>query len=336
MSKAYPAIGVLGGGSWGTALAVIANRAGGKVMLGTRNPNVINAVTEKRVNDVYLPEVFIDPAITVTDDLAQVCTADILIIAVPSHCMRSACIMISDLLPPQVPVVVGSKGIEQGSLLLMTEVVASVLPGNTVAVLSGPNFATEAAIGKPTATTIACTNPYVGNQLLYALGGKLFRPYLTEDVIGTQIGGATKNVIAIACGIAHGMGLGENARAALITRGFAEMSRLCLSKGGRYETLMGLSGLGDLMLTCSSVRSRNTAFGVALSKGVSTAEALVNEGRGVIEGAKTADSVLKLAHKYAIDMPICEAVHRVLSEEVNISDTINTLLDRPFTRERTV
>ncbi len=334
MDKAHPSVGVIGGGSWGTALAISINRSGSRVTLATRNANVIASVNERRMNDIYLPGIFIDPSITVTDDLRVACASDILIMAVPSHCMRSACIALSDLLSAKAPVVIGSKGIERGSLLLMSEVVSSVLPSNPVAVLSGPNFATEAARGKPTATTIACANEEIGHQLIYAIGGKLFRPYYTDDVIGTQIGGAVKNVIAIACGIAIGKELGENARAALITRGFAEMARLCLAKGGRYETLTGLSGLGDLILTCSSFQSRNTAFGMSLSQGRPAEEVLVNEGRGVIEGAVTAESVTKLAAKYAIDMPISQAVHRILSENADIDEAIQVLLDRPFSHEK--
>lgn len=331
--KAQYNVGVIGGGSWGTALAVVANRAGSKVCLATRNRNVVDAVRETRVNEIYLPGTFIDPAIDVTDNFAEVCKSDIVIMAMPSHCVRSACIAISDLISPNVPLAVGSKGIERGSLLMMSEVIDSVLPSNTVAIVSGPNFAEEAARGQPTATTVACADEATGEAIVYAIGGRLFRPYLTDDVIGTQAGGAIKNVIAIACGIAEGREMGENTRSALITRGFAEMARFALAKGGRMETLAGLSGLGDLVLTCSSMKSRNMSLGVALGSGLKAQDVIMGEGRGVLEGAVAAESVVKLARKHGIDMPICEAVHKVINEKADVEQVISGLLERPFAPE---
>lgn len=326
-------VGVIGGGSWGTAMAIAANRAGSKVCLATRNKNVVEAISETRTNEIYLPGVFIDPAIRISNDLADACRGDFIIMAMPSQCVRSACISHSDYIPPGVPMVIGSKGLERGSLLLMSEVVESVLPGNPVAVVSGPNFAAEIAHGLPAATTIACKDAEIAEALVYAMGGRLFRPYQTEDIIGTQVGGAVKNVIAIACGIADGRGMGENARAALITRGFAEMTRLGLAKGARLETLIGLSGLGDLVLTCSSATSRNMSLGMALAGGEKPEEAVLSEGRNVLEGAVSAESVVKLARKLGIDMPICEAVHRVLNEAADVEATITALLERPFASE---
>jgi glycerol-3-phosphate dehydrogenase (NAD(P)+) len=330
---ATPTVGVIGGGSWGTALALAAHRAGSRVTLATRNKNVISSVEQHRINDIYLPHVFIDPAVKVTDDLRLACDNEILILAVPSQCMRSACISISDLLDTRVPIILGSKGLEKGSLLLMNEVVSSVLPKNSISIISGPNFASEVARGKPSATTLASPDADIGKRLVYAIGSKYFRPYLSDDIVGAQIGGTVKNIIAIACGIAFGNDLGENARSALITRGFAEMVRLCVAKGGRADTLMGLAGLGDLILTCSSMHSRNTSFGLALSKGTPVNEVVVNEGRGVIEGASSVESVVKLARKLRVEMPICEAVYRVLHENASIADTIDILLDRPFSSE---
>lgn len=331
---ASPTVGVIGGGSWGTALALAAHRAGSKVTIATRNKNVIAAIEEHRMNDIYLPHVFIDPAIGITDDLKRLCESEILIMAVPSQCMRSACISISDFVDTQVPIIIGSKGLERGSLLPMNDVVSSVLPKNSVAIISGPNFASEVARGKPSAATLACADQVIGERLCYAIGSKYFRPYLTDDLIGAQVGGTVKNVIAIACGIAYGNELGENARAALITRGFAEMSRFCEALGGRRETLMGLAGMGDLLLTCSSMHSRNTSFGMALSKGTPVNEVVVNEGRGVIEGANSAESIVKLAKRFEIEMPICKAVHDVLIEANTIDEAINVLLDRPFSSEQ--
>jgi glycerol-3-phosphate dehydrogenase (NAD(P)+) len=232
-----------------------------------------------------------------------------------------------------VPLLIASKGIERGSLMLMSEVVRSVLPGNNIAIVSGPNFAEEAARGLPTATTIACEQKEEWELLTYAMGGRLFRPYLTQDIIGTQIGGAIKNVIAVACGIAVGYGMGENARAAIVTRGFAEMARLAVARGGKYETLMGLSGLGDLLLTCGSTKSRNMSFGIAVGQGKQAKQVIESRGRTATEGVLTAESVMKIARKYDIDMPICNAVYRVLYEDVPVADLIAALLERPFSVE---
>lgn len=331
--KAQYSVGVIGGGSWGTALAIAANRAGSRVMQATRNKNVIDVIRDRRINEIYLPGVFIDPAIEITDNLSHACKSDVVIMAMPSHCVRSACIAISDLIDPTVPLVLGSKGIERGSLLLMSEVASSVLPGNPHAVISGPNFSEEVARGKPTATTIACADRRIGETIVYALGGRLFRPYLTDDVIGTQIGGTVKNVIAIACGIATGRRMGENACAAIITRGFSEMARLALAKGGRLETLTGLSGLGDLVLTCSSTTSRNTSLGVAIGQDVKANDVLMSEGRGVLEGAVSAESVVLLARKHNVQMPISEAVHLILSDQITVDEAIGMLLERPFSPE---
>ncbi len=326
-------VGVIGGGAWGTALAILANRAGSRVTLGTRNPNVIQAIRDRRCNDIYLPSAFVDPGIDVTDRFNDVCRCDAIILAVPSHILRSACIAVSDMLDINVPVVVASKGIERGSLMLMSEIVQSLLPKNPIGIISGPNFADEAARGQPTATTIASPDPKALDTLTYALGGRLFRPYLTDDIIGAQIGGAVKNVIAIACGIALGKKMGENARAALVTRGFAEMARLAQAKGGKYETLMGLSGLGDLILTCGSAKSRNLSFGIALGQGQPKEDVLAGRGRTATEGVIAAESVAKLAKKFDVDMPICDAIFRILYENATIDEVIDDLLDRPFAKE---
>lgn len=326
-------VGVIGSGAWGTALSIVANRAGSHVMLGTRNAHVMQSVAERRTNEIYLPSIFIDPAINVTDEFNEVCRCDVLIIAVPSHVLRSVCITMSDLLAPTIPVLLASKGIERGSLKLMSEVASSILPRNPIGIISGPNFAEEAARGLPTATTIACAERELWDTLTYALGGRLFRPYMTTDIIGAQVGGAVKNVIAIACGIAVGKEFGENARAALVTRGFAEMARFAIAKGGKYETLMGLSGLGDLILTSGSPKSRNMSFGIAIGQGKSKTEMLVNRGRTATEGVIAAESVVRLARKFNISMPICEAVYRILYDNAPVDRVIQELLDRPFSGE---
>ena len=326
-------VGVVGGGAWGTALSILINRAGSQVTLATRNQNVIQSIEERRTNDIYLPSIFVDPGIAVTDRLTEICRGDLLVLAVPSHTLRSACIAISDMLPTNIPIVIASKGIERGSLMLMSEVVHAILPNNPVAVISGPNFADEAARGMPTATTIACTDKSLWDKLTYSIGGRYFRPYMTDDIVGTQIGGAVKNVIAIACGIAVGKELGENARAALVTRGFAEISRLTVAKGGKYETLMGLSGMGDLILTCGSPKSRNMSFGIALGQGKLKDDILMERGRTATEGVVAAESVIKLAKKLSIEMPICEAIYRVLYENIPLDHLIEQLMERPFKHE---
>jgi glycerol-3-phosphate dehydrogenase (NAD(P)+) len=326
-------VGVIGGGAWGTALAILANRAGSRVTLCTRNTNVIQSIREHRSNEVYLPSVFINPSIEVTDKVVEVCHSDVLILAVPSHILRSACIAISDTLDARIPLVIASKGIERGSLMLMSEVVIDLLPKNPLAVISGPNFAEEAARGIPTATTVASTDAKLRDTLTYAVGGKLFRPYLTDDIMGAQIGGAVKNVIAIACGIAVGKGLGENTRAALVTRGFTEMARIAQLKGGRYETLMGLSGLGDLILTCGSIKSRNLSFGIAVGQGQNKDDVLSSRGRGATEGYTTTDSIYRLARKLDVEAPICDAVYRILYENADVDRVISGLLERPFVAE---
>lgn len=326
-------VGVIGGGSWGTALSIIANRAGSSVTIGTRNRNVIQSILDKRSNEVYLPGIFIDPHIAVTENLADACRSDIILMAVPTNILRSACITISDTLGAEIPIIIASKGIERGSLMLMHEVVGAILPRNPVGVISGPNFAEEAARGLPTATTTASADPAVLDMLTYAIGGRLFRPYATSDIIGAQIGGAIKNIIAIACGITIGKNLGENARAALVTRGFAEMARLSEAKGGKYETLMGLSGLGDLLLTCSSTQSRNMSFGMAVGRGQKKEEVLEQRGRSATEGVVAAESIRKLAKKHNVSMPICDAVYQIIYEDAPIDRAITDLLERPFASE---
>jgi len=334
MSISPTHIGVISAGAWGTALAVLANRAGSRVTLYSSNPQVRASIKGKRTNDTYLPGIFLDPNIAVTDQLSQACACDMIILAIPSQHMRSTCIAISDQLAANVPLVIATKGIERGSLAMMSEVVSAILPQNPLAVLSGPNFAAEAARGLPTATTIACQDERLAGQILYGIGGKYFRPYHTDDIIGTQVGGAVKNVIAIACGIAMGRGFGENARSAIITRGIAEMTRLCLFKGGRQETLMGLSGIGDLMLTCCSETSRNTSLGLELGQRKQPAKAILEaRQKRLAEGVTTADSVTELARKIGISMPICTAVRDILYEEKEIDEAIQHLLERPFVTE---
>ena len=327
MTAETPHVGVIGAGAWGTALAILANRAGSHATLWTRNNQVIDSIKSRRENAQYLPEQFIDPAIAVTDKTDFIAQCDMLVVTIPAQSLRTVAISLSDSIPSHVPIIIATKGIERGSLMLMSEVLQSILPYNPYAILSGPNFAREAAQGLPTATTLALHQTHLADKITFALGGKYFRLYMNEDPIGTQIGGAVKNVLAIAAGIVEGRGLGENARAGLITRGVVEIARLAKAKGGDVETLMGLSGMGDMLLSCTSGKSRNYALGVAIGRGGVTRNA------GLTEGVATAESVSQLARKLGVAMPIAFAVQDVLIGHVPVASAIERLLERPLVSE---
>lgn len=323
-------VAVIGGGSWGTALAMLANRAGSKTILWSRNASVIQGIRERRVNRAYLPGVFIDPDIHATDDMEEVRKSDFLVLAVPAQKLRAMAIHLSDRVDEETPLVIACKGIEKGSLALMHEIIGDVLPRNPLLVLSGPNFAMEVAKGMPAATTVACKKESLANRFIYAIGGRLFRPYYTSDLITTEVAGAVKNVIAIACGIAVGCGYGENARAALITRGLAEIMRLAVAKGGRRDSLLGLAGVGDLTLTCTSAQSRNYRFGEYLGQQQKIIPDQNRSKFGLVEGAATAESVTRLSHKLNVSMPLCQTVNSILQQESGLEEAIQQLMDRPF------
>ena len=327
-------VAVLGGGSWGTALAQAVSQAHHDVVLWARDEGLVDEINAGHENPRYLPGLPLDPGIRATGDLAGAASREILLLVVPAQHLRALAERLAAVLPGERPLVICSKGIERGSGALMSEVLAEVLPGQPLAVLSGPTFAAEVARGLPCAVTLACTEQSIGLPLLNTLGGRRFRPYLSDDVTGVEVGGAVKNVIAIACGIVIGRGLGENARAALITRGLAEVVRLSRAKGGRPETSMGLSGLGDLTLTCCGPQSRNYSLGVALGEGRALAEVLA-ERHTVAEGVYTAEAVSALAGRLGVEMPICEAVHAVLHLGADLGETIAGLLARPFRSEHT-
>ncbi len=327
MSAGTPHVGVIGAGAWGTALAMLANRAGSRATLWTRNTQVIDSIRTRQENAQYLADQFIDPAIGVTDDSRFISGCDMLILTIPAQSLRTVAISLSDMVPANLPLIIATKGIERGSLMLMSEVVGSILPHNPYAILSGPNFAREAAAGLPTATTLATHHTAIVDKITFALGGKYFRLYVNDDPIGTQVGGALKNVLAIAAGIVDGRGLGENARGALITRGVAEITRLAKAKGGDEETLMGLSGLGDIMLSCTSKKSRNYALGQMIGRGGAM------RSTGLTEGVATAESVTQLARKLGVSMPIAFAVQDILSGTVGVDAAITRLLERPMGME---
>ena len=324
------AVAVLGAGAWGTALALHAARLGHEVELWAHRAEHAAALRERRENARYLPGVMLPQAVRVTDRLAP--TAPAVLLATPAQAARAVCAALADTAAANADIVLCCKGIERAGGAPVGAAVGDCLPRARLAVLTGPSFADEVAAGLPTAVTLACADEAAGCRLAALIGGPSFRPYRTDDIIGAQVGGAAKNVVAIACGIATGRGFGENARAALITRGLAEMSRLAEALGGRPATLAGLSGLGDLTLTCTSMKSRNTAFGVALGRGASAAEALAS-GRGVVEGAASAAAVAGLADRLGVDMPIVRAVDSVLHRGAGIDAAVRRLLERPFRAE---
>jgi glycerol-3-phosphate dehydrogenase (NAD(P)+) len=333
MSRAETApLGVLGGGAWGTALAQVAARGGHPVTLWAYEAEVVTGINADRENPLFLPGVPLHGGITATSRLDDLAGSEAVLLVCPAQHVRRLASQLAHSLPATVALVICAKGIEQGTGLLMTEVVAEVAPGRPIAVLSGPTFAKEVARGLPTAITLACADEALGRRLIQLIGQPAFRPYWSSDVIGAEIGGAVKNVLAIACGIAEGRKLGENAKASLIARGFMEMQRLGLAKGARPETLMGLSGLGDLILTCGSRQSRNMSLGVALGEGLSAAEALADK-RTVAEGAHTAPVLAQLARTVGIDMPICAGVAAILSGAATVGAMIEALLSRPFRDE---
>lgn len=325
-------VAVVGAGAWGTALAQVAAAGGRRVTLWAHEPETAEAILTRRENPLFLPGARLDAGIAATTDLDAACAADAVLAATPAQHMRATLRRLAPGLRPGLPVVLCAKGIEQGTLALMTEVLAQEAPQAAAAVLSGPGFAKDVVRGLPTATTIAAADANLAHALAAALGSPTFRPYVTDDLIGAEIGGAVKNVIAIACGVAEGRQLGDGARAALITRGFAELCRLGRALGARTETLNGLCGLGDLVLTCSSVTSRNFALGVALGQGRTAAEALADK-RSVAEGAATAPAVVALAARQGVEMPICAATAQVLAGRLSVDAAIHSLLMRPFKAE---
>jgi glycerol-3-phosphate dehydrogenase (NAD(P)+) len=322
---------VVGAGAWGTALAIEADRAGRAVTLVPRRPEQAALIARTRSNEAYLPGCPLDPAIAVTADESSVAGADAVLLAMPAQHLRAALERLRPLWRRAVPVVC-AKGIERTTGLLMPELAQAILPERPAIVLSGPTFAREVAQDLPAAVTLAGHDEATVDALMQALGTRRFRPYASDDPIGAAVGGAIKNVLAIAAGIVEGRRLGENARAAMITRALVEIRHLVRAKGGRPETPMGLSGLGDLLLTCTSRQSRNYSLGVALGGGQSQAS-LLDGRRTVVEGVETAAAIRSLADRLGLDMPIAFAVEAILHRGAAIDETIGQLLGRPFRTE---
>jgi glycerol-3-phosphate dehydrogenase (NAD(P)+) len=325
-------IAIVGAGAWGTALSLVARRAGSRAVVWAREDEVVQAINTRHENPLFLPGVSLDPEVRATGEMDDLLDCDIVVLVAPAQFLRPTLQKLAPRFREPRPCIVCAKGVERGTLALMSEVVAEAAPGWPLAVLSGPTFAAEVARDLPTAVTLACADPALGERLSRAIGTRRFRIYLADDVVGAELGGAVKNVIAIACGITMGRGLGENARAALITRGLAEMMRLGRAKGAKIATMMGLSGLGDLTLTCNSAQSRNLSLGLALGKGEKLADVLAR-GVSVSEGVFSAEAVRGLAERHGVEMPICFAVDAVLNHGADIDATIDSLLDRPAGEE---
>ncbi len=321
-------IGVIGGGAWGTALAQVAAE-GGDTLLWALEPEVVESVSRTHENKLFLPGIPLNPAIEATADLQALAGCDALLVVTPAQHMRSVLASAPRL---SVPLILCAKGIEESTMRLMHEVAREAQPEAAIAVLSGPTFAHEVAARLPAAVTLAVEDQLVGEALRARLARPWFRPYLSDDVTGAEIGGAVKNVLAIACGVVEGRRLGLNARSALISRGFAEMTRFGLARGARAETLAGLSGLGDLVLTCSSVSSRNFSLGKGLGEGRCAVELLADR-HTVAEGAHTAPVLKRAADQDGVDMPIVAAVCALLAGEAGVDEVVERLLARPLRAE---
>ena len=324
--------GVIGAGAWGTALAQVCARAGLGVTLWAREAETADAINQTRENRPFLPGVTLDPAIVASTRPADLAAADMILAVAPAQHLRACLALFAPHLPDGLPVVLCAKGVEAGSLKLMTQVLAETVPAARPAVLSGPSLAGEVARGLPTAVTLAAGDIRLAESIARSVAGPAFRPYVAHDMIGAEVGGAVKNVLAIACGIVEGRGLGRSAHAALITRGFAELTRLAVALGGEAETVAGLCGLGDLVLTCSSPQSRNMSVGLALGRGESLAAILAGK-RSVAEGVASAPAVRVLAAQVGVETPICDAVAAILAGDIAVGPAINALLARPLRAE---
>jgi glycerol-3-phosphate dehydrogenase (NAD(P)+) len=327
----FQRIGVAGAGAWGTALAICALSAGRDVKMWALEPDIAAALSKGEGNPVFLPGAKL-PAISTSNDMAHLANCDAILAVAPAQHLRATLRSLRPHLKPGTPIALCSKGIERGSLKLMTDVLAEEAPEAWPAVLSGPSFAVDVAKGLPTAVTLACPDRAVGETWMRSIGRPHFRTYWSDDLVGAEAGGAIKNVLAIACGVCEGMELGRSAHAALIARGFAEMTRLGVALGGRPETLAGLCGLGDLVLTCSSPQSRNMSFGMELGKGKPVAE-ILSQRKSVTEGVETAPALVELSRKLRVDLPICETVLEMIEGRLSARAAVGSLLNRPLRDE---
>ncbi len=325
-ARIYKRIGVLGAGAWGTALANVAARAGRDVLLWARDGAHVEDMARTRCNQKRLPGVALAPTLRLTSALADMAQVDAILAVVPAQALRGVAQELAAHLRPETPIAICAKGIERGTHLFLADVIAQVLPHHPAAALSGPSFAADVAHGLPTAVTVAARDGDVARAFCASLATPTFRLYHTRDLRGVEIGGAAKNVLAIACGVAAGRALGASAQAALVARGFAELRRFGRAFGAADETLMGLSGLGDLVLTCGSAQSRNFALGLSLGRGEAPTGALA-------EGAFTASVLVEMARERHVELPICAAVDAILAGRVSVAAAVEALLARPQTSE---
>lgn len=328
MTIAKTKIAVLGGGAWGTALALTALRAGHDVTLWARDVESVNAINARRENPRYLPGITLDQGLVASTDLAAAIEGATCVLAVvPAQAMRGMLVELSGILPDGVPLVLCAKGIERDTGQLLSQIASEILPHNPIGALSGPSFATDVARGLPTAVTVACREEALALRLATLFSSPSFRCYSSTDLIGVEVGGALKNVLAIAAGAVSGAGLGASAQAAMVTRGFVELRRVGAAFGAEPETLMGLSGLGDLILTCGSAQSRNFAYGMALGRGDS------RDGMKLAEGVATAGIAARVAREKGVEAPIIEAVDAILSARITIREAVEALMARPLKSE---
>jgi len=322
---------VIGAGAWGTALALAAFRAQLKTSLWSISPDEVDVINRQHENVLRLPGISLDPSLRATTNPQEIAEADSIILAPPAQFMRSTCATFSKVLPSHVPLIIASKGIENETAFLMSEVVQEFFPQNPILVLSGPSFASDVAKKLPTAVTLAAKDMATSQKMASLLSSQFFRLYACDDIIGAQLGGACKNIIAIACGMIEGRGLGDNARAALVSRGLTEIARLGCAMGAKLETFLGLSGVGDITLTSLSAQSRNKTFGLSLGKGENLKELL--EKTILTEGVFTVSGTVKLAEKYNVKMPITFAMDAILNKGKTLETLIENLLSRPLTNE---
>ncbi len=323
-----PGIAVLGGGAWGTALAAAMVRSGNETVLWARDAQTVAAINHRHENPRYLPGIALDPALAATADAAvALAGADAVLVVVPAQALAATFAELGPNVPPGIPLVLCAKGIERATGRLLSQIAADALPTNPVAALSGPSFATDVARGLPTAVTVASADGELAVRLAALFSSPGFRCYSSDDLVGVEIGGALKNVLAIAAGAIAGAGLGASAQAAMVTRGFVELRRIGAAFGARPQTLMGLSGLGDLILSCGSAQSRNFAYGMAMGRGESL------EGRPLAEGVATAAIAAELAERRGIEAPIVAAVAAILAGRLTVADAVTELLSRPLKPE---